>query len=528
MAHQQQSRPPAPPPEAPLAAPSHGAPTEEGAPAARARIAPAPPVAPTPAGPAGDCACGCHAVVPSEPAAPAPPVPPAPDDEPAGGPLGAAWAIRHAAAELVDRLARGEAADPVALLQATLSARDRLWAIAVRATQQAERTGATRAGLSLDADRFLRAACRRTDREATTLVRAAGVLVHLPVTQRLLEQGLLTAGEIAAIVALAHRRRRQDLALLDRTLAANLDRLADLSADEVVGAVERLLDRQRERLAEAKERRRRRRRFAALRPEADGGGSLYAELGPEQFAVVATALQAAARGLLERADPDEEPSWRRLGRARADALTELCARWLAGEGSGRRARPLVTLVVDGHSLAQLEQGSLWGQLISPTAAGPVQLTPRAVRRILTDADPRLRVVFTDGGEILGVSRPTEHLPAALKVALLARDGAARDPGAHAPLARTDRHHLTPRGQGGPTVLANLLTTSRRFHPALEEAGAWAVTLAPDGTATFTHRATGRTHTTLPRARRELHPPGHPAGPPAGAAPAPHQDGRAPP
>lgn len=57
------------------------------------------------------------------------------------------------------------------------------------------------------------------------------------------------------------------------------------------------------------------------------------------------------------------------------------------------------------------------------------------------------------------------------------------------------------------MLGNRLHTSRAFHPELEEdEGTWSVQLSPDGTARFTHRTTGRTHTTLARSRRELHPP----------------------
>lgn len=210
--------------------------------------------------------------------------------------------------------------------------------------------------------------------------------------------------------------------------------------------------------------------------------------------------------------------------------TSAAGGWPASTPAGGPARgivllrttiPAVSVVIDVHTLAQLDAGSLWGQVLSPTATGTVQLTPRTVRRLLADEDPTLRAVFTDDHEILGATAPTRQVPDPLKAALAVRDGHARGPGTAGPLARADRHHVLARNDGGPTLLGNLLSTTRGFHPNLEHDGDWTVQLAPDGTAVYTHHTSGWTTTTLPRSRRELHPPSSEDEPPG-------RSGRSPP
>lgn len=440
----------------------------------------------------------------------------APGTVPAGDPA----AVRHA----TERLALGRSGDvpddPLSVLVDVLPAIDRLQAVAVRAIQRAQVTGASETTWSMDIERYVRLFGRRTGGDARSLMVMADVLAAMPATQRLFEDGTLSAGEARALAYAARRRSRAELQALDDAVAANAHTFADLGADGVVGAVERLLARAREDLAEARERRAVEGRFVALQPALDGSGSLYAELPPLHFATVAAALDAGARAQLGKAGGDGDPPWRTYGRARADALEDLCSRWLAGEHTGRRARPSATVVIDVHTVGQLHDGDLWGQLLSPTARGTVQLTPRAVRRLLVEEDPTLRVVFTRDHEILGVTSPTQSVPEALKAALAARDGHTRDPGSTAPLGWADRHHVLARRSQGPTVLANLLPVTRGFHPNLEEDGTWSVTVEPDGTCRFTHQPTGHTVATLPRAHREIHPPSHPAYRPPGGHPGP--------
>jgi len=147
----------------------------------------------------------------------------------------------------------------------------------------------------------------------------------------------------------------------------------------------------------------------------------------------------------------------------------------------------------------------------PTARR-VELTPAAARRLACDAT--LRMVVTDGADILGVTAAHPKVSATLRAALTVRDGGCRFPTCQHPAELCDNHHLVPVTDNGPTCLANLALICRDHHHAIHDSN-WHVTLRPDASMTFTRR--GVTVTSHPRSGQ--HP--RPADPPPTGRPPRH-------
>jgi hypothetical protein len=81
------------------------------------------------------------------------------------------------------------------------------------------------------------------------------------------------------------------------------------------------------------------------------------------------------------------------------------------------------------------------------------------------------------------------VPAALRQAVVARDGGCRFPGCDRPHAWCDAHHIVHWADGGTTALANLVLLCRPPHRLLHWIGGFSVEVAsgspvfrrPDGT-----------------------------------------------
>ena len=179
----------------------------------------------------------------------------------------------------------------------------------------------------------------------------------------------------------------------------------------------------------------------------------------------------------------------------AEAVTSTAARPLS------RARPLLHAICDVNHLTGHDSAArLAARALLATAGGPLRLTPETIRRLACDA--RLQLIFTDQGQVLGTTDPTDDIPLAVRRALWARDQGCRFPGCTAPAHWTDAHHVTYREHGGPTTLDNLVLLCRRHHTAVHEGG-WRLTLDPDATVHI--RRGRRRHTADPPLRRTLLP-----------------------
>jgi hypothetical protein len=74
---------------------------------------------------------------------------------------------------------------------------------------------------------------------------------------------------------------------------------------------------------------------------------------------------------------------------------------------------------------------------------------------------------------LDIGRATRVIPAAIRRALVLRDGGCRFPGCDRPAEWTDAHHLRHWLHGGHTALDNLVLVCRRHHVMLHETG-WTI------------------------------------------------------
>ncbi len=101
---------------------------------------------------------------------------------------------------------------------------------------------------------------------------------------------------------------------------------------------------------------------------------------------------------------------------------------------------------------------------------------------------------------LDVGDATPTVPAHLRRAVIARDRHCAHPGCRQRPAACHVHHITPRSEGGPTALTNLILLCPFHHLIAVHRWGWRITLNPDGTTTATS----------PDGKRTLHSHGPPA------------------
>ncbi len=199
-------------------------------------------------------------------------------------------------------------------------------------------------------------------------------------------------------------------------------------------------------------------RHLYVSPTLDGMVRVDGNLDPECGQTLITALRTVEDAWARDGAEDARTAPQR----RADALGELCRRWL--DSSDRPAiageRPHVTVTVDLASL----QGRL-GRECELEDAGPI--TPETARRLACDASVS-RVITSGGSEPLDVGRRTPVVPAGLRRALVVRDRGCRFPGCGRPQAWCDAHHVEHWADGGSTSLDNLLLLCRPHHRAVHD------------------------------------------------------------
>ena len=92
------------------------------------------------------------------------------------------------------------------------------------------------------------------------------------------------------------------------------------------------------------------------------------------------------------------------------------------------------------------------------------LSPQTARRLSCDAS-LVTVLEDDAGNVLNVGRRSRIVPAAMRRALMERDGVCRFPGCHES-RYVDAHHIKHWAEGGETSLGNLVTLCRFHHRQL--------------------------------------------------------------
>jgi Domain of unknown function (DUF222)/HNH endonuclease len=206
---------------------------------------------------------------------------------------------------------------------------------------------------------------------------------------------------------------------------------------------------------------------------------LDGDLDPETGESLLTALRA----VLDAESRSAKHDGRTPGQRRADALKEICDRFLdqAERPTVAGERPHVTVTVEARALRNGAGGT--SEL---DHVGPVD--PVIARRLACDASIR-RVVMAGPSEPLDVGRRTPVVPPAMRRAVIVRDRHCRFPGCDRPHTWCDSHHIVHWADGGPTALLNLVLLCRRHHRMIHRRGGFRLELRdgrpaffrPDGT-----------------------------------------------
>jgi len=138
--------------------------------------------------------------------------------------------------------------------------------------------------------------------------------------------------------------------------------------------------------------------------------------------------------------------------ARADALAEICRRYLEGS-SGSRRPPRVLVTIPWSMLHE-------GQGIVDTEAGPIGAA--TARRLTCDATVS-RVLLDPESMPIEMGRATRVIPLALRRALDLRDEHCAWPQCDMPARYCDAHHIVHWADGGRTELSNLRLLCRTHH-----------------------------------------------------------------
>jgi hypothetical protein len=178
--------------------------------------------------------------------------------------------------------------------------------------------------------------------------------------------------------------------------------------------------------------------------------------------------------------------------------------------------PVVTGQVDTAALDDLT-GLLLQAYEQATPAGPTDPISPALRQRIRHAllqhaisllsgphglaaQLRTRALghpYTGHSQPLDLGTPTPIVPAALRRAVILRDGHCRFPGCTQPPAVCQIHHLRPRAHDGPTALDNLALLCRFHHLIAIHRWGWTLAWHPDGSTTAT-RPDGHTLASPPQ------------------------------
>lgn len=371
-------------------------------------------------------------------------------------------ALRSAVDELASEdLALADDDELAGSLQELERATSALEAERARRVAEVARRGAFRRDGFLSTTSWLAARLRVTGGCAARYVRTARMLERAGATREALAAGDITASATVTLAAAFET----DRAAYVRDEWLLVDAARSLTARDLASAVG-YWRRHAEAGDEAELRSVARRRLH-VSPTLDGmvrlDGDLDAETGQAVITALRAVVDAEARAPRSAVDPDERTPAQR----RADALGEICRRYL--DGTDRPAvageRPHLLVVADLPAL----RGDTGRAELSDAGA----LSRSALRRLACDASVS-RVITRGRSEPLDVGRRTPVVPPALRRALVVRDGGCAFPGCERPHPWCDAHHVVHWADGGETRLDNLLLLCRPHHRAVH--GRFTVTM----------------------------------------------------
>ena len=309
---------------------------------------------------------------------------------------------------------------------------------------------------------------------------------QLPVTAAAYRDGVLSSGQVQAIVA---NLKDRTASLFAHHEAELVSELAALSVTDTAVAMQDWARRAEAVVGDDPDSPQPERSLHLSRI-LDGRRELSGSFDPEGGAVIATALRLAATR-----DVDGEPA-RSPAQRRGDALVDVC-RWFLDHQQHRRGgrhRPHLNVIATLDDLERRGQGRLLDGSILDAAT---------VQRLFCDAGVH-RVFVAGRSSILDYGTTTRTVPANLFNALVIRDRHCRFPGCDRPPEWTEAHHVRWVLDGGSTCLDNLTLQCSRHHHLLHSRG-WHAKLLPDATLVVT-TPDGRTLEGQPPSRLPPRPP----------------------
>jgi hypothetical protein len=396
---------------------------------------------------------------------------------------------------------------------------------AVALLSEVMRDGLAEKIAGLPVDLWLSQIARQTRTDRNLLLLAVETLRDMPTLAQALAEGRVAWSQVVRIVYEVRPLRRVQRQDLDRLLADVLDEHRAYAPDDLVITVQEHVGRLRDRQLARQEQTAERGEFVTLMPKLFGGGALYGELGPQNFATLAEALDTdlpapapTTDDLDDLEDADESDALERArdrrrrakarGRARAERLLEWAEQELAGvttDGQTRPARPTAFVAVDINTLLGHR---IPADLLTRLAGGRLKVSSTLARRLVDERGAEVRLIVLDEvGEVIGVGRKHYEPPGWLREAIWTRDLTTTDPTGPGPVRTADLDHVLPWDAGGPTDVTNLTALGRTAHN-LKTTGQLDLTRHGDGTVTWTASRTGAV-VTRPRTRRRLDQPARP-------------------
>ncbi|HET6921471.1 MAG TPA: DUF222 domain-containing protein [Jiangellaceae bacterium] len=323
--------------------------------------------------------------------------------------------------------------DNSVLMQAFALA-DRLNAKLVAAVGEHDTTEQWRSDGATSMTAWLRHHTRRSARDAALCTKTARRLRELPATAAAYRDGVLSGGQVQAIVS---NLKDRTVALFAEHETELVPTFVSLSVGETATAMQSWACQAQALLGDDPDQPQPERSLHLSRI-LDGRRELSGSFDPEGGSVIDTALRLAATD-----DVDGEPA-RNPAQRRGDALVDLC-RWFLDHQTQRRGgrhRPHLNVVTTLDDLERRGQG----RLLDGTILGGT-----TVQRLFCDAGVH-RVFVAGRSSILDYGTTTRTVPANLYNALIIRDQHCRFPGCDRPPDWTEAHHVRWVTHGGPTSL----------------------------------------------------------------------------
>jgi hypothetical protein len=380
------------------------------------------------------------------------------------------------------------------LLAQLSTRRNRFDAVTLRVTSAFDASEEWQLDGAANAKAWLRAHLRMTPPVADALVRTAHRSADVPEMTEALRAGDVSLRHVQVVTDAMGRtaERRDTIAAADPTFAAAARELDPQQLSRVVARWKHAVDPQAVVEGECTLRAQ---RFLAVDTTFDGAVVLRGLYDGESGAIIKTALDAISTAGFRTDRAERLANAGALGdsdtptpaQRRADALTELCRRYLnsgeAPEIAG--ARPHVAITVTHEALAAAP-----GEFGHPPAelegVGPI--SAEAARRLTCDATVTGFTLDT-GGRPVAYGRTRRTVPPSLRGLIVLRDQHCVFPGCDRPAAWCEAHHLVHWEHGGPTDADNLALVCVHHHHTLHEHGFTTHGSPQDGTLTF-HRPDG--------------------------------------